>query len=130
MDIGWREERCIHRLGVPNADDPDSVMTKGHVIPQSIGGKLYACNECKRCNDRAGHGAEAAPVGDLGPDVGIRGRARPVRGPRRRRARPIRRVPSLGGACPVIFHAGAVDTLRATLVFESLAWRMIIVYRR
>jgi hypothetical protein len=27
-------------------------------------GKLYACNECKRCNERAGHGAEAALVGD------------------------------------------------------------------
>ena len=64
MDIGWGEERCIHCLGVPNADDPDSVMTKGHVIPQSLGGKLYACNECKRCNDRAGHDAEAALVGD------------------------------------------------------------------
>ena len=64
MDIGWGEERCIHCLGVPNADDPDSVMTKGHVIPQSIGGKLYACNECKRCNERSGHGAEAALVGD------------------------------------------------------------------
>jgi hypothetical protein len=64
MDIGWGDERCIHCLGVPNADDPDSVMTKGHVIPQSLGGKLYASNECKRCNDRAGHGAEAALVGD------------------------------------------------------------------
>lgn len=64
MDIGWPEERCIHCLGVPNPDDPDSVMTKGHVIPQSLGGRLYACNECKRCNERAGHGAEVALVGD------------------------------------------------------------------
>lgn len=64
MDIGWGDERCIHCLGVPNADDPDSVMTRGHVIPQSLGGKLYAYNECKRCNDRAGHGAEAALIGD------------------------------------------------------------------
>lgn len=64
MDIGWGEERCIHCLGVPSADDSGSVMTKGHVIPQSLGGKLYACNECKRCNERLGHGAEAALVGD------------------------------------------------------------------
>jgi hypothetical protein len=64
VDIGWGEERCIHCLGTPSADDPDSVMTKGHVIPRSVGGKLYACNECKRCNERIGHGAEAALVGD------------------------------------------------------------------
>jgi hypothetical protein len=64
MDMGWGEERCIHCLGVPNTQDADSVMTRGHVIPQSVGGKLYAFNECKRCNGRLGHAAEAALVGD------------------------------------------------------------------
>jgi len=39
-------------------------MTKGHVIPQSVGGKLFAANECKRCNELFGHGPEAALVGD------------------------------------------------------------------
>lgn len=64
MDIGWGKQRCIHCLGVPGQHDPDSVMTKGHVIPQSVGGKLYAFNECKRCNGSFGHGAEAVLVGD------------------------------------------------------------------
>jgi hypothetical protein len=39
-------------------------MTKGHVIPQSVGGKLFAYNECRHCNGRLGYGPEAALVGD------------------------------------------------------------------
>jgi hypothetical protein len=64
VDIGWGEERCIICLGTPRSEDPDSVMTRAHVIPQSVGGKLLANNECKRCNQRVGHGPEAALVGD------------------------------------------------------------------
>jgi hypothetical protein len=62
--MGWGEERCIICLGTPRPGDPASIMTKGHVLPQSVGGKLFARNECKRCNERLGHGAEAALVGD------------------------------------------------------------------
>jgi hypothetical protein len=64
MDMGWGEERCIVCLGTPTDDDPDSAMTRGHVIPESVGGKLFAENECKGCNGRFGHGPEAALVGD------------------------------------------------------------------
>jgi hypothetical protein len=64
MDMGWEDDRCITCLGTPSADDPDSMLTRGHVIPQSIGGTLFARNECKRCNQRLGRGAEAALVGD------------------------------------------------------------------
>src|SRR4051812_16243689 len=64
MDMGWGADRCIICLGRPTAEDPDSAMTKGHVIPQSVGGKLFAHNECKRCNGRFGHGPEAVLVGD------------------------------------------------------------------
>ncbi len=60
----WGEERCIDCLNTPIVGDLRSVLTKGHVIPQSVGGNLYAYNECKRCNERFGHGAEAALVGD------------------------------------------------------------------
>lgn len=64
MDIGWGEPRCVFCLGTPTDADPDSIMTRGHTIPQSVGGKLFAPNECKRCNDRMGHGPEAVLVGD------------------------------------------------------------------
>lgn len=64
MDMGWGEERCIICLGTKTAKDPDSAMTRGHVIPQSVGGRLFAFNECKRCNARFGHGPEAVLVGD------------------------------------------------------------------
>jgi hypothetical protein len=46
VDIGWGEPRCIMCLGTPRDDDPDSVMTKGPVIPQSVGGVLFAPNGC------------------------------------------------------------------------------------
>jgi hypothetical protein len=64
MDMGWGEARCIVCLGTPTDGDADSAMTKGHVIPRSVGGELFADNECKRCNERFGHGPEAALVGD------------------------------------------------------------------
>src|SRR6266542_1982782 len=64
MDIGWGEARCILCLGTPRAEASDSVMTRAHVIQQSVGGKLFATNECKQCNQRLGHGPEAALVGD------------------------------------------------------------------
>lgn len=63
MDIGWGDARCIWCLAAPS-DAPDTLMTKGHVIPQSVGGRLFAVNECKRCNELFGHGPEAALVGD------------------------------------------------------------------
>lgn len=62
--MDWGEERCIVCLGTPTDGDADSAMTKGHVIPRSVGGKLFAENECKRCNERFGHGPEAALAGD------------------------------------------------------------------
>jgi HNH endonuclease len=64
MDVGWGESRCIICLRWAADDDPTSVMTQAHVIPRSVGGALFAYNECKRCNERFGHGPEAVLVGD------------------------------------------------------------------
>ena len=64
MDAGWKIDRCIVCLREPQPDDPRSRLTKAHVIPRSIGGKLWARFLCEECNGRSGTAIEADLVND------------------------------------------------------------------
>lgn len=67
MKIPWLDPRCVVCLGTPENEKPNTQRTDGHVIPESIGGKLSAPNLCKRCNSDMGT-AEAF----LTQDVSVR----------------------------------------------------------
>lgn len=54
MKVTWSDPRCVVCLAVPGADSPMTQRTDGHVIPESIGGRLSALNLCKRCNSEMG----------------------------------------------------------------------------
>ena len=67
MKVPWFDPRCVVCLGTAVDGEPMTQPTEGHVIPESIGGKLSASNLCKRCNSDMG-GGEAL----LAQDVSIR----------------------------------------------------------
>ena len=53
MTLPWPDPRCILCLGA------DAPLTKAHVIPQAIGGRLAARFLCARCNSTLGGKVEA-----------------------------------------------------------------------
>lgn len=67
MKIPWLDPRCVVCLSTPQDEKPMTQRTHGHVIPESIGGKLSALNLCKQCNSDMGT-AEAL----LAQDVSVR----------------------------------------------------------
>lgn len=54
MKIDWPDERCIICLGTPQEGKPMTERTEAHVIPESLGGKLWAPFLCKQCNSDTG----------------------------------------------------------------------------
>jgi hypothetical protein len=52
MRIPWPDQRCIICLD-------EGPLTRAHVIPAAIGGRLFSSLECKACNARLGHAIEA-----------------------------------------------------------------------
>ncbi len=64
MDAGWEIDRCVVCLRELDPNDPLTELSRAHVIPASIGGKLYARFLCKRCNSRSGTAIEADLVND------------------------------------------------------------------
>jgi hypothetical protein len=52
MKFPWEGNRCILCLA-------EAPLTKEHIIPDQVGGKLTACFLCKPCNDRLGRTVEA-----------------------------------------------------------------------
>jgi hypothetical protein len=61
MELGWPHRRCIlccRQLA------PDVPFSRAHLIPESIGGFVWAWTKCKECNERAGTSIEAAVVQD------------------------------------------------------------------
>lgn len=57
MEIPWTYERCILCRSTGQ-------MTEEHIIPESLGGRLYARFLCKPCNDKLGHSIEARAAED------------------------------------------------------------------
>ena len=54
MKLTWSDPRCVVCLAVPMPAEPMTQRTEGHVIPESVGGRLSAPNLCKRCNSEMG----------------------------------------------------------------------------
>lgn len=67
MKVPWPDPRCVVCLGTPEDGKPMTQRTDGHVIPESVGGKLSAQCLCRRCNSDMGT-AEAL----LAQDVAVR----------------------------------------------------------
>lgn len=61
MRVPWPDQRCVVCLERPRADDEQTQMTDGHVLPQSIGGKLSAPFLCRRCNSKMGEAEAILP---------------------------------------------------------------------
>lgn len=61
MEIPWILDRCILCLD-------NGVLSKEHIIPEQLGGKLWSKILCKNCNDQIGHEIEA----DIKKDPSIR----------------------------------------------------------
>lgn len=61
MDLGWPFRRCILCCRELSADVP---FSRAHLIPDSIGGFVWAWTKCKECNEEAGSSIEAAVVRD------------------------------------------------------------------
>jgi hypothetical protein len=61
VDLGWPHRRCILCCRELSDEVP---FSRAHLIPQAIGGFLWAWTKCKECNDRAGSDIEAAVVRD------------------------------------------------------------------
>src|SRR4051794_1002287 len=51
--VPWDDARCIFCL-------EEKPLTKAHLIPEFLGGNLFAYNECKGCNSELGSKIEAA----------------------------------------------------------------------
>ena len=54
MLLPWEDRRCV--ICLVEQDEP---LTVGHVIPQSVGGRLAVRNICASCNSTLGHTVEA-----------------------------------------------------------------------
>lgn len=54
MKVDWPDERCIICLRRPQPGKPMTERTEAHVIPESLGGKLWAPFLCKQCNSDMG----------------------------------------------------------------------------
>ena len=61
MRVPWPDQRCVVCLERPRADDEQTQMTDGHVLPQSVGGKLSAPFLCRRCNSKMGEAEAILP---------------------------------------------------------------------
>lgn len=51
--VPWADPRCIFCR-------EEKPLTKAHLIPEFLGGNLFAYNECKECNSELGSKVEAA----------------------------------------------------------------------
>jgi hypothetical protein len=51
--VPWNDPRCIFCV-------EEKPLTKAHLIPEFLGGNLFAYNECKDCNSELGSKVEAA----------------------------------------------------------------------
>lgn len=82
MRIPWPYQRCISCLD-------EGPLTKAHLIPAAIGGRLFSSLECHACNARLGHAIEARLKSDPCVRFGIEalGNQVPPRLRRRIRAR-------------------------------------------
>lgn len=54
MKVDWPDDRCIICFGRPQQGKPMTERTEAHVIPESLGGKLWAPFLCKQCNSDMG----------------------------------------------------------------------------
>jgi hypothetical protein len=100
MHIPWPDERCIICLG-------DGPLTKAHVIPAAVGGRLFSRLECRACNGRLGHAIEAGLKSD--PCVRFGVEALGDRTPARLRARMLAREPFVAADGDVTVRARATD---------------------
>lgn len=54
MKVEWSDQRCIVCLRERDTGEPGLETTKGHVIPEAIGGRLWSPFLCKDCNSKMG----------------------------------------------------------------------------
>jgi hypothetical protein len=61
VDLGWPHRRCIFCLREPSEAVP---FSRAHLVPDSIGGFVWAWTKCKECNEQTGATIEAGIVND------------------------------------------------------------------
>ena len=100
MRIPWPHERCIICL-------EEGPLTKAHIIPTAVGGRLFSPLECDACNRRLGHAIEARLKSDPCVRFGIE--ALSNRAPARLRARMRGREPFVAADGDVTVRARVTD---------------------